>query len=40
MLWAVLGMINGKTLLIATVVGVVAFVVTHWPHQDQEEDDE
>ena len=34
MIWSLLGLINGKTLLIATIVGVVAFVVTHRPNKE------
>lgn len=37
LLWSALGMINGKTLLVASVVGVAAFVAAHWPTDQEEE---
>lgn len=34
-IWTLLGMINGKTLLIATIAGVVGFYFTQHGRSDQ-----
>jgi hypothetical protein len=37
MVWAVLGLINGKTLLVAIIVGLVAFVVCQRPNKEEDQ---